>query len=199
MKDSGHNKDLASIEAGPPTFPFWKRLMRSCRMFWLLNIYPRYRFVRVGNGFYMGRGCFILPNLVSAGNYVFIGNGCYLLSKLVIGNWTMLASQVAIVGGDHVFDMPGVPAIWAGPAENKVVTIEDDVWIGHGATILHGLRIGEGSIVAAGAVVTKNVEPYSIVGGNPAKCIRMRFDPASVEQHKRALDNLRKLKGNDHV
>jgi len=54
------------------------------------------------------------------------------------------------------------------------VVIEDDVWVGHGATILKGVKIGKGAIVAAGAVVTRDVESYSIVGGVPAKLIRVR-------------------------
>jgi acetyltransferase-like isoleucine patch superfamily enzyme len=52
--------------------------------------------------------------------------------------------------------------------------VQDDVWIGHGATILKGVTIGMGSIVSAGAVVTKDVEPYSIVGGVPARVIKSR-------------------------
>jgi acetyltransferase-like isoleucine patch superfamily enzyme len=52
--------------------------------------------------------------------------------------------------------------------------IEDDVWIGHGATVLKGVRIGRGAVVAAGAVVTRNVEPYTVVGGVPARLIGRR-------------------------
>ncbi|WP_442859821.1 DapH/DapD/GlmU-related protein [Anaerobutyricum hallii] len=61
-----------------------------------------------------------------------------------------------------------------GYTENKPVYIEDNVWIGRRVLIMPGVCIGTGSIVAAGAVVTKNVEPYSIVGGNPAKIIKYR-------------------------
>lgn len=62
------------------------------------------------------------------------------------------------------------------------VFIGNDVWIGRGATILQGVTIGDGAIIAAGAVVTKNVEPYAIVGGVPAKRIRMRFDEDTVRR-----------------
>ena len=59
--------------------------------------------------------------------------------------------------------------------------IGNDVWIGYGATILNGVSVGDGAIIAAGAVVTKDVEPYSIVGGNPARVIRKRFSDKDIE------------------
>jgi virginiamycin A acetyltransferase len=65
--------------------------------------------------------------------------------------------------------------------------LESDVWIGHGAIILQGVRIGEGSVVAAGSVVTKDVAPYTIVAGNPARTVRDRFEPDQIERHRREL------------
>lgn len=62
------------------------------------------------------------------------------------------------------------------------IIVEDDVWIGYGATVLSGVSIGKGSIVAAGALVTKSVPPYSIVAGIPAKVIRYRFDQSIIRQ-----------------
>lgn len=63
----------------------------------------------------------------------------------------------------------------------RLTIVGNDVWIGHGAVVMEGCEIGDGAIVAASAVVTKNVEPYSIVGGIPAKLIRHRFSPDVVE------------------
>jgi virginiamycin A acetyltransferase len=60
--------------------------------------------------------------------------------------------------------------------------VGNDVWIGQNATILPGLRIGDGAIIAANSTVTRDVEPYAIVGGNPAKLIRMRFSEAEIEE-----------------
>lgn len=68
-------------------------------------------------------------------------------------------------------------AITKGP-----IIVEDDVWIGNNAIILSGITIGKGAIVAAGSVVTKNVEPYSIVGGNPAQLIKYRFSEEVIRQ-----------------
>ena len=61
------------------------------------------------------------------------------------------------------------------------IQIDDDVWLGYGATILSGVHIGQGAVVAAGAVVTKDVPPYAIVGGVPAKIIKYRFEPELIE------------------
>lgn len=62
------------------------------------------------------------------------------------------------------------------------IIVDDDVWIGYGATILSGVHIGQGAVVAAGAVVTKDVPPYAIVGGVPAKVIKYRFSPEIIQQ-----------------
>ena len=68
------------------------------------------------------------------------------------------------------------------------VLIEDDVWCGSNVVILKGVTIGHGSIVAAGAVVTKSFPPYSIIGGVPAKLIRMRFTPEQILKHETLLN-----------
>lgn len=62
------------------------------------------------------------------------------------------------------------------------ITVGDDVWIGYGATILSGVHIGQGSVVAAGAVVTKDVPPYAIVGGVPTRIIKYRFNEKTIEK-----------------
>ena len=62
------------------------------------------------------------------------------------------------------------------------ITVDNDVWIGYGATIMSGVHIGQGAIVAAGAVVTKDVLPYAIVGGVPAKVIKYRFEPELIKE-----------------
>ena len=86
----------------------------------------------------------------------------------------------------------GVPLCFSGRAglhETQTV-IEDDAWIGHGAILMSGVRIGRGAIVAAGSVVTKDVPRYAIVGGVPAKVIRYRFNEEQQREHDRVLDEL---------
>ncbi len=90
-----------------------------------------------------------------------------------------LSSSLALGGGLHSFGGRPDPQL---QGENRPVTIGHDVWIGARAGILGGVTIGTGAIVAAGAIVTRDVPPYAIVGGVPAKVIRMRFPEKTVER-----------------
>jgi acetyltransferase-like isoleucine patch superfamily enzyme len=90
---------------------------------------------------------------------------------VTIGDRVYTSPFVQIVSVNHVFDDPNVPFVEQGITAEGIV-IEDDVWIGSGAVITDGVRIGKGAVVAGGAVVTKDVEPLTIVGGVPAKVIR---------------------------
>ena len=104
--------------------------------------------------------------------------------QLIIGNYCSIAPQVQfLLGGEHTltkFSTYPFEQKYFG-MENESVTkgpiiVEDDVWIGFGATILSGVHIGKGAVIAAGAMVVKDVPPYGIVGGVPAKLMRYRFD-----------------------
>ena len=150
------------------------------------------RFKKVGKGFTCEPRSSFKKNAITAGDYVFIGLNAHIYANVQIGNFVMLASYVAIVGGDHRFDVVGVPVRFTGRAgfEKLLTVIEDDVWIGHGCIIMAGVRIGRGAIVAAGAVVTKDVPPYAVVGGVPAKLIRYRFTPEQQQRHNESLDRL---------
>ena len=113
---------------------------------------------------------------VVIGNNVQFGDYCNIASNVHFGNNILLASRVNFVGKeDHTYNIPG-QYIWNGKrGDNGTTIVEDDVWIGTGAIILSGVKIGAGSIIAAGAVVTKDVPPCEIHGGIPAKKIRDRF------------------------
>lgn len=113
------------------------------------------------------------------GTKVKIGRHCMInehvfLQGAVIGNGVMIAPHAALLSRSHRFDRVDLPMIEQGETEERIPVIEDDVWIGRNALILPGVRIGRGSIVGAGAVVTCNVAPWSIVGGVPAQLIRRR-------------------------
>ncbi len=167
-----------------------KAILKRIRILFLRSF--KYQFTSLGHSFYMGRGCFINCKEFNVGNSVYIGNNCHLsVDSLIIGDFTLLASQVSVVGGDHRFNIVGVPIRSTGRAERKGVIIERDCWIGHGVIILDGVRIGEGAIIAAGSVVTRSVDAYSINVGAPAKKIRMRFSEPEIIEHKKSLDRLK--------
>ena len=111
--------------------------------------------------------------------------------KLIIGSFCSIADGVTfLLGGNHntkavttyplnaLFMSDDLP--WHESGKGQTI-VGNDVWIGHGATILSGVRIGDGAVIAAGAVVTKEVQPYSIVAGNPAVVVSTRFDQNTIE------------------
>jgi acetyltransferase-like isoleucine patch superfamily enzyme len=119
------------------------------------------------------------------GNNVGIGNDCAFTvgREITIGNDVMISTNVEMFDSpghptDPVLRLAGAPAL---PEDVKPIRIEDNVWIGSGATIYPGVTVGEGSIVAWGAIVMSNVPPYVIVAGSPARQIaRVRNTKESV-------------------
>ena len=111
---------------------------------------------------------------IKLGSYVRINERAFFQGDVKIGNHVMIAPNVSVYTRTHKYDKIKIPMVLSGETSTQTVVIEDDVWIGINAVILPGIRIGKGSIVGANAVVTKDVEPYSIVGGVPAKLIRKR-------------------------
>lgn len=114
---------------------------------------------------------------ITFGKRSFCGAYCVfgVNDSISIGSDVMIAHAVTIRDTDHAWARTDIPMRGQGIVTSPVV-IEDDVWIGHGAAILKGVTVGRGSIIAAGAVVTKDVPSYSVVGGVPAKMIRLRTD-----------------------
>lgn len=132
---------------------------------------------------------------ISVGDHVSLGQGPILLalcSQIQIGSHVMFGPEVTIRGGNHRIDMLGrfmnsVKNSEKRPEDDLGVVIEDDVWVGTRAIILHGVTIGRGSVVAAGAVVTKSVPPYAIVAGVPAKVIKFRWNVDTIIEHEKIL------------
>lgn len=122
------------------------------------------------------------------GNQVGIGGHCTFLCDSEVGDKVLIAPFVAFVNSDdHVSDVVG-KAMWdSGRGDKHRIVVEDDVWIGQGAIVLSPARVGRGAIVAAGSVVTHDVPPYAIVGGNPARLLKMRFTPDQIVEHERIL------------
>ncbi|MEB8330284.1 CatB-related O-acetyltransferase [Flavobacteriaceae bacterium KMM 6897] len=152
--------------------------MKWCRFKYRLNqVHPTFYFA--GNGY-------LSPDLI-AHEYAYIGPGAYIPPKVTIGKYAMLAPNVSILGGDHIFTDPTTPIIFSGRPEMPQTTIGEDAWIGANVSIMAGVTIGNGAIIAANAMVTKDIPEYSIYGGNPAKLIRMRFNEEEIVLHRKML------------
>lgn len=153
-----------------------------------------------------GKGVYIRPMLsdfkglenLSIGDGTSIPKGSTLYctkAPLTIGKKVIFGPHPTIITGDHRIDVIGKHLIDVTDAEklpenDLPVVIEDGVWCGANVTILKGVTIGRGSIIAAGAVVTRSCAPYSIIGGIPAKLIKMRFTPEEITAHEKKLEQI---------
>jgi acetyltransferase-like isoleucine patch superfamily enzyme len=108
---------------------------------------------------------------VHIGDRVRIGLGNTVIGPITIGNDIMFAQNIVLSGLNHGYEDINIP-ISDQPVTTSEIRIEDEVWIGANAVVVAGVTVGKHSIVAAGSVVTKDVPPYSIVGGNPAKLLK---------------------------
>ncbi|WP_371185689.1 hypothetical protein [Thalassotalea maritima] len=156
----------------------------------ILNFNLRHSYVSYGNNVHVQWNVEIFsPNKkVKLGDNIGINSGTLIISDLEIGNDVLIAPRCGLINrGEHTYDVPE-QTIFEGPrARSELIVIKDDVWIGYGSTILGGVTIGEGSIVAAGSVVINDVPEYSIVAGNPARVIKRRFNDKQMENHKEML------------
>lgn len=110
---------------------------------------------------------------IKIGSNVQINERCRI-RNVIIGDNVMIAPEVYILHSGHVFERKDISMRFQGEKHYSATIVEDDVWIGARAIINPGKKIGKGSIIAAGSVITKDVEPYSIMGGNPAILIKRR-------------------------
>jgi galactoside O-acetyltransferase len=131
--------------------------------------------VSVGDDVLFNQGVHVDP----CGEEIVIGSKTHfapyavLYGPLEIGSKCAFAAHVVLASIGHTYDLPDVPFVNL-PARKKKIVVEDNVWVGANAVIIQGVRIGTGSIIDAGAVVTHDVEPYSVMGGVPARLIRKR-------------------------
>jgi len=176
-----------------------KSILKKIRNFYLTKI--KWRKYDLGRHFHAGRGCQLWArNNIKTGLNFYMGRYSQIECDALIGDYVFFGNYVALVGRyDHNYSVKGVPILhaenikspnykWLGL--NSKVQIGDDVWIGYGSIILSGVKIGTGSIVAAGSVITKDVEPFSIYAGNPAKKIQNRFDSVTdMKEHLKSYKN----------
>jgi len=190
--------------------PFWlmKKWFRKCKYeYWLDDLYKEWRKKNSHNDVYL-KAPFpdnSLIDIVSVGNLSSgIVNVNYYKTgdeHLSIGNLCSIATDSKfILGGEHHQNCLST-IIEASPGFSKGhIVVDDDVWIGSGSTIMSGVHIGQGCIVAAGSLVTKDTPPYTIVGGVPAKVIGRRFAESiankllSINLNKITKDNFKDYK-----
>ncbi len=174
---------------------FTEKLRRSLRVVFrpFINLWlmARYRCIvhplaAIDAGVTLGRGCMIgravLDTMggasrIEIGSNTIVYNHCEIMaqpgSTVRIGSCVLFTRWAAVLTGGHVFDEADTPIMDQGITVEDVV-IEDDCWIGYGALVTQGVTVGKGSVVAARSVVTRDVEPMSVVGGVPARLIRRR-------------------------
>ena len=175
---------------------FLKRQIRKVLSFFIRR--RKKNLAQCGENVVIGKNCTFLGN-VECGNHIFINDGAYFVStraKLIIKDHCVFGPNVTIYTGDHATRVVGKHIIDVTDADKDMldakldqdVVIEEGCWIGTRAIILKGVRIGKGSVVGAGAVVTKDVPDYSIYLGIPsASKILPRFTPEEIAEHERIL------------
>lgn len=164
-----------------------------------LLIAGKSRYLSYGSGLHVGKSTHLwAPEFIRIGDGVYIGKQVHIEANCEIGDYCLLANRVSIVGRhDHDFSAVGFPvryAPWVGSRRfpsaylDEKAVIERDVWLGYGVIVLTGVTVGRGSVIAAGSVVSKDIPPYSIAGGVPARVIGQRFRDASViARHETAI------------
>ena len=145
------------------------------------------------------------PERIHLGHNVHIDRGAWLSAlhaEIRIGNYVMFGPECALICGNHNITEVGRPMYGVKnkrPEDDQPITIEDDVWLGFRVTVLKGVTIGRGSVVGANSVVTKNLPPYSIASGNPARVRRFRFDLETIRQHEQALYTIENRLSANHL
>lgn len=131
--------------------------------------------ITVGDDVIFYHGTYIEPcdEEIYIGSNTHFAPYCVIYGPLFVGNNCAIAAHVVLACVAHSYADPDTPIVMQ-PTDKRKIVIEDNVWIGANAVITPGITIGTGSIIGAGAVVTKDVEPYSVMGGTPAKLIRKR-------------------------
>lgn len=132
----------------------------------------------VGDNVHIQKGFNIdSPNNVKIGSNVYVGpnNTWYGFGGITVGDGTIFAHNVEIMTRNHNYNSDDLESIpYDKTYVNKPVILKENVWVGSNVLIVPGITIGEGVVIGMGAVVTKDVPPYAVVGGNPARIIKYR-------------------------
>ncbi|MEO0289446.1 MAG: acyltransferase [candidate division WOR-3 bacterium] len=165
----------------------FKRIFNHC-----IKKYLTTKFKKVGKNFYFGNHCIFTFKNITIGNNVFIADFCVIQSthgEVIIKDNVMIGPGVHIHGGNHEYKKIGflMNEIKRENEIDKPVIIEEDCWIGANAIILNGVKIGKGSIIGAGSIVTKDIPPYTIYLGSPPLKILKRYTDEQIVEHEKKL------------
>jgi acetyltransferase-like isoleucine patch superfamily enzyme len=161
-----------------------KAALRRLLLPWLRR---RWRLAELGEGFQWGRGLVIGAGS-RVGRYAYLGPGFASHGPIVVGDLCMIAACCRVVGADHLIDRPGTPTRLGWPGEPRRPTVFGaDAWIGERVTIREGVTIGAGAVVGSASTVVRDVAPYTIVAGSPARLVRERFEACERALHDRAV------------
>ena len=165
---------------------YLKQAIRS-----LFNKYRLRDCISYGNNVTVGKGSILKGNIV-IGNSVSIGHGAVFMStgaKLSVHDYVVMGPNVTIYSGDHIIEISDSDKKKTNDPQkyDADVVIESGCWIGTRAIILKGVTVGRGSVIGAGAIVTKDVPPYSVYIGVPSARIKPRFSEEQIAEHERVL------------
>jgi len=135
--------------------------------------------ISIGDNVIINKNVIIWVESLSLGNNIQINPNTCIYGRVIIGSNVMIAPNCMIASGNHDIEINNEPMITQKCTTKGPIRIGDDVWIASNSVLLDGISVGNGAIIGAGSIVTKDVPPMAIVIGNPAKIIRYRYDEAN--------------------
>jgi acetyltransferase-like isoleucine patch superfamily enzyme len=152
----------------------------------IVTSYWRKRFKSVGHTSMIYPGSvFADAKDITLGHHVFVNSGAHFYtsgSTIEIGNYVLIGPNCSLIAANRDYSDWSRPMYFGSEYIKKPIKIEDDVWLGERVIVTGGVTISRGAVVAAGSVVTKDVPPYAIVGGVPAKVLKFRFDDKTIKK-----------------
>ena len=140
-----------------------------------LRVFFARRVCSLGRNVNIERNAYFTPQL-RLGDNSGVGIDCEIYGPVTIGKGVLMGPKVVIFTDGHAFDRTDIPIGQQGMTKPEPVSIGDDCWLGRRVMVMPGVTIGDGCVIAAGAVVTKDIPPYSVAGGVPARVIKNRLD-----------------------